>query len=77
MNGKTTIGGNGFDGLTSLKPTPDGGCILGGVSSSGISGKKTENNNGDNDCWVVKLDATGNIEWQNTIGGNDHDGLNS
>ena len=30
-----------------------------------------------NDYWVVKLDLSGNIQWQNTIGGNDDDLLSS
>jgi hypothetical protein len=29
------------------------------------------------DYWIVKTDASGNIQWQNTIGGNDHEELNS
>lgn len=29
------------------------------------------------DYWVIKLDADGNIEWQNTSGGNDFDELYS
>jgi hypothetical protein len=35
-----TIGGNSIDHLTSAKETTDGGYILGGSSSSGISGEK-------------------------------------
>jgi type IX secretion system substrate protein len=70
---QNTIGGSLFDGLTSVAQTIDGGYILGGGSLSNISGDKTENSNGDMDYWVVKLDSTGGIEWQNTIGGSDYD----
>src|SRR6185369_6621670 len=51
--------------------------ILAGSSLSGISGDKTEANIGSYDYWIVKLSATGNIQWQNTIGGDDYDYLQS
>ncbi len=72
---QNTIGGNGKDELLSLQQTTDGGYILGGFSSSNISGDKTENCLGSDDCWVLKLDAAGAIQWQNTIGGDSNDGL--
>ncbi len=61
------------DYFTSIAQTADGGYILGGISSSNISGDKTENSNGDWDFWIVKTDSLGVIQWQNTIGGNDKD----
>ena len=64
-----TIGGSGQEKLHSVKQTKDGGYILGGTSSSDISGNKTQNSFGGLDCWVVKLDKEGKIEWQKTIGG--------
>jgi type IX secretion system substrate protein len=73
---QNTIGGSGFDGLDSISLTNDGGYILGGGSLSNISGDKTENSNGEMDYWVVKLDESGNIEWQNTIGGSNNDYIN-
>lgn len=73
---QNTIGGSFYDEMRSMQQTADGGYILGGWSSSGISGDKTEPNLGsDGDYWVVKLDASGNILWQNTIGGNANDVL--
>lgn len=74
---QNTIGGTGFDNLYSLQQTTDGGYILGGTSDSGISGDKTENNIGDWDYWIVKIGDTGNIMWQNTIGGNGTEVLSS
>ncbi|MBZ0328526.1 MAG: T9SS type A sorting domain-containing protein [Altibacter sp.] len=68
-----TIGGDSYDNLESLSVTTDGGYILGGSSSSGISGDKTEGNIGSSDFWVIKLTNNGNIEWQNTIGGTEGD----
>jgi len=72
---QNTIGGNFNDGLSSALQTADGGYMLGGYSFSDISGDKTENSNGGADYWIVKTDATGNIQWQNTIGGSNEDRL--
>jgi murein DD-endopeptidase MepM/ murein hydrolase activator NlpD len=74
---ENTIGGNNEDFLNAIKLTSDGGYIVGGFSTSGISGDKTETNKGEYDYWIVKLNASGNIEWQKTIGGNQSDVLNS
>jgi hypothetical protein len=74
---QNTIGGAGYDLLISIQQTNDSGYILGGFSDSNISGDKTENSMGDDDYWVIKLGPVGNIEWQNTIGGNNQDDLYS
>ncbi len=41
-----TIGGNDYDFATAIVATTDGGFVLVGPSSSGISGDKTEANRG-------------------------------
>jgi hypothetical protein len=74
---QNTIGGSDYDYLYSVIQTFDGGYLLGGLTSSGISGDKTEAGQGSADYWVVKLDASGNILWQNTIGGSSSDNLRS
>lgn len=74
---QNTIGGTGSDNLYSMQQTVDGGYILGGYSLSNISGDKTENSNGVEDYWIVKTDASGNVQWQNTIGGSSNDNLYS
>ncbi|MFI5218273.1 MAG: T9SS type A sorting domain-containing protein [Bacteroidia bacterium] len=74
---QNTIGGSDLDELHSIQQTSDGGYIIGGFSLSNISGDKTENSNGGNDYWIVKLDSSGNIQWQNTIGGNSLDQFSS
>lgn len=74
---QNTIGGTAVDVLTSIQQTFEGGYILGGFSNSNISGDKIENNIGGGDYWVLKLDSSGNIQWQNTIGGNNDDNLYS
>jgi hypothetical protein len=66
---QNTIGGNNTDGFEWLQQTIDGGYILGGYSNSTISGDKTQDTIGGFDDWIVKLNATGNIQWQKTFGG--------
>ncbi|XZF12883.1 T9SS type A sorting domain-containing protein [Chitinophagaceae bacterium MMS25-I14] len=64
-----TLGGNGEEGPGYIQQTADGGFILTTftISNDGdVSG-----NHGSEDYWVVKLSATGNIEWQKTLGGSD------
>jgi hypothetical protein len=74
---QNTIGGDTTDELHSVIQTTDGGYLLGGWSESNISSDKSENSNGMKDYWIVKIDSTGNILWQNTIGGNSVDELSS
>ena len=59
--------------LTVLQPAADGGYILGGYSGGSISGDKTEAGRGGFDYWVVKIDATGNKQWDKRFGGSGDD----
>ncbi|HSD13366.1 MAG TPA: T9SS type A sorting domain-containing protein [Flavobacterium sp.] len=70
-----TIGGSGFESLSNVLQSPDGGYFLAGYSDSPISSDKTDFCRGLYDFWVVKTDNTGNIQWQKTIGGNNQDYL--
>jgi hypothetical protein len=45
------------------------------MSNSGISGDKTDSCRGGFDCWIIKLNQNGKIEWDKTIGGNNYDEL--
>ncbi|MFN0276133.1 MAG: T9SS type A sorting domain-containing protein [Chitinophagales bacterium] len=73
---ENTIGGDQNDYFTTLLQASDGGYLVGGWSYSGISGDKTEAGFVTyGDYWILKLDNEGNIEWQNTIGGNTYDYL--
>ncbi len=60
-----TFGGSDIDRAYSLLQTPDGGCVIAGVTSSKGAGGE--------DAWVFKLDSSGNLEWDNTFGGSDID----
>jgi gliding motility-associated-like protein len=52
-----TAGGSDIDNLTSVQQTTDGGYLLGGASTSGASGDKSQASYGEMDFWIVKLDA--------------------
>ncbi|MEO8088328.1 MAG: T9SS type A sorting domain-containing protein [Bacteroidota bacterium] len=71
------FGGASSDQLSVIKQTNDGGYILGGSSSSGISGNKSQAAQGALDYWIVKIDPHGNFQWDKTFGGTDSDKLNS
>ncbi|MFN8153762.1 MAG: T9SS type A sorting domain-containing protein [Bacteroidia bacterium] len=74
---QNTIGGSAHDELRSISNTTDGGYIIGGYSDSNISGDKLENKIGLHDCWIIKIDSLGGVQWQKTIGGVDEDQLES
>jgi len=59
------IGGKNDDGGHSLIQTSDGGYAIAGHTKSFGAG--------DWDVYVVKLDATGNLQWTRTIGGENED----
>ena len=68
-----TFGGTGDDFLSLLQPTPDGGYILGGYSSSSASGNKESLGFGLFDIWLVKVDPHGQTVWEASFGGHDVD----
>lgn len=69
-----TWGGNSNENIQDLVPTPDGGYIFVGYTSS---------TNGDPiapiasqaslDIWLVKVNGSGSIQWQKRLGGNGSD----
>ena len=52
------FGGSGFDELRTALITREGGLILGGRSTSGVSGDKIQPSRGNTDYWLIKLAAT-------------------
>ncbi len=70
-----SIGGTASDGAYFIQQTTDGGYVVAGSSISN-DGDVT-GNHGSNDYWVVKLDSTGTIEWQKSLGGTTSDIANS
>ncbi|MCW4043139.1 MAG: hypothetical protein NWE90_05390 [Candidatus Bathyarchaeota archaeon] len=61
-----TYGGRSRDSAWSIQKTSDGGYIVAGDTESFGAG--------DADIWILKLDSSGDIEWQRTYGGTDWDG---
>src|SRR5690606_5534575 len=62
-----TAGGSGADSATDVYQTQDGGYMIAGNSNSNdgdVSG-----NHGSTDFWIVKMNAAGTIEAQNSYGG--------
>ncbi|GEM_PF-2328277 len=60
-----TYGGASDDELSSLRVAPDGGLIAAGRTKSFGAG--------NTDAWLVKLDASGDLVWAKTYGGDDDD----
>ncbi|PQA95573.1 hypothetical protein B0A69_04105 [Chryseobacterium shigense] len=65
------LGGTGEDNAYSIQQTTDGGYILAGYSNS-TNGDVT-GNHGNNDFWVVKMNSSGGLEWQKSMGGSQTD----
>ena len=60
-----TYGGTDSDVAISIISTPDGGYALTGVTESfGLGGM---------DMWVIKIDSTGQHQWNRTYGGSQND----
>ena len=68
-------GGLDQDWFYDFQQTNDGGYILGGESSSPVSGDKTQPSWGDNDYWIVKTNSLGIYQWDKRFGGDNDDEL--
>lgn len=68
-----TYGGTGPEDLNDIIVTSDGGFLVSSHSTSPVSGDKTMASYGKSDLWVLKLDGSGAIEWQNSYGGDEYD----
>ncbi|MFC2165847.1 hypothetical protein ACFLT2_12740 [Acidobacteriota bacterium] len=60
-----TFGGALWDTPQSVHQTSDGGYVLAGNTYSYGAG--------DSDCYILKLDSTGNVEWEHVYGGPGYD----
>jgi len=69
-----SFGGSDIDQPTSLEPTSDKGFIIAGSSTSADQDVAGHHGTTDfNDYWIIKLDSTGNLQWQKSLGGTDED----
>ncbi len=69
-----SLGGAQSDEAYSIQQTTDGGYIVCGSSNSDdgdVTGHHTQTTT--TDCWVVKLDGSGNIQWQKSLGGSQYE----
>ncbi len=64
-----TYGGSDTDWASSIQQTSDGGYIVAGYTDSFGAG--------DSAAWVLKLDGSGNVQWQKTYGGTSGEGVDS
>jgi len=64
------LGGSDREESFSIRVTMDGGYILTGITDSDNTGDVGPNHGGS-DIWVVKLNPSGGIQWQQVLGGND------
>lgn len=67
-----SYGGNHYDQGMSIQLTSDGGYIFAGLTNSSNSGDVGQNHGGS-DAWVVKLNSSGNLQWQTVLGGSKDD----
>jgi hypothetical protein len=65
MEWNRTFGGTSYEYACSLAVTSDGGYAFAGLTRSFGAGL--------DDFWLVKTDAYGNMEWNQTFGGTDYD----
>lgn len=67
-----SYGSNGMDRISEIKTFNSNIYVL-GDSDGGQTGDKSEPSYGSNDIWILKIDGSGNLLWDKTIGGSDND----
>lgn len=75
---ETYRGGNAngvtvYETAGTIIATAGGGYLFAAGSSHEAGNDKTENSRGGVDFWIVKMDATGIVEWDKTLGGSNYD----
>lgn len=66
------LGGSNTEKLYDIQPTNDGGCIIAAHTNSN-DGNISDGNYHNNDAWIIKIDNSGNINWQHFFGGSNND----
>jgi hypothetical protein len=72
MSWQKTYGGSGDDRAYCIKQTTDGGYVVTGESNTNNDGDVT-GNHGNIDMWVIKINSTGTLQWQQSFGGSNQE----
>ncbi len=70
-----TIGGTGIDYLYAVAETSNGDLVVGGFTTSSNGDLNGQNSKGNEDYWIAKLSANGDILWSKNYGGTLYDGV--
>ncbi|QHT70250.1 T9SS type A sorting domain-containing protein [Rhodocytophaga rosea] len=62
------FGGTGNEDANAMVATSDG-YLIGGLSTSGISGDKSQSSQGGSDFWIIKINLSGTKLWDKRFGG--------
>lgn len=73
LNWQQVMGGTDAEYANTVLQDEDGGFLVGGITYS--TNGDIQNNLGEGDYWIVKLDASGNMLWNQTLGGSTNDHL--
>jgi hypothetical protein len=71
LDWQKSLGGSYIENAFSIQQTTDGGYIVAGSSAS--DDDDVSANKGNRDYWIVKLTATGKIDWEKSLGGSGWD----
>lgn len=69
MEWQISLGGMGYESARDIAQTSDGGYIVLGETNS-TNGDVVAGFGGTKDVWLIKLSATGTLQWQKRYGGN-------
>ena len=75
LDWQRTYGGSNYDAAHCIHQTDDGGYIVGCISASNdgdVSG-----GHGLGDFWIVKINESGDMQWQKSLGGSSNEDLNA
>ncbi|HYE31745.1 MAG TPA: chitobiase/beta-hexosaminidase C-terminal domain-containing protein [Methylomirabilota bacterium] len=70
-------GGKGIDDAKALAELPDGGLLVGGVSSSPAGDGKAAPHYGGGDIWLIKYTKAGERQWDRAFGGQRSENLHA
>ncbi len=72
---KKSYGGTGIERAQDIAKTNDGGFVITGSTFS--NDVDVSKNNGESDIWLIKIDAAGELVWEQTFGGSQFDAAHS